>query len=137
MGSEKESAGVATGLPGLLTPLQPLQQAMQELFQGVLQPETTNSPAFEGLTDDVATESKADSVAAEEPEAEAEPDPKVLLEQLRGMGYGDEALLSEVIQKNESSPAPLEACVHDLTLLNEWDYMLDDLDEMGFPERDV
>jgi len=63
-----------------------------------------------------------------------------VLQQLQGMGYADQALLKEVIAKNtdqDQGAIDLSECVHDLTLLAEWDYLLDDLDEMGFENREV
>merc|ERR1712070_463181 len=63
-----------------------------------------------------------------------------VMAELVAMGYDDTALLQEVVSKSEqenNGTACLSDCVHDLTLLNEWDYLLDDLSEMGFENREV
>merc|ERR1712146_650816 len=63
-----------------------------------------------------------------------------VMAELMAMGYDDTALLQEVVSKSEqenAGKACLSDCVHDLTLVNEWDYLLDDLSEMGFENREV
>jgi next-to-BRCA1 protein 1 len=53
---------------------------------------------------------------------------------LRAMGFNDASLIEAVIAKNG---ADLDACVRDLAAAADWDPLLDDLEEMGFGNREL
>jgi len=55
--------------------------------------------------------------------------------ELLGMGFTDEGLIDAVIAKNGSED--LETCVRDIAAATEWDPLLDDLEEMGFANREL
>ena len=53
---------------------------------------------------------------------------------LRAMGFNGASLIEAVIAKNGDD---LDACVRDLAAAAEWDPLLDDLEEMGFGNREL
>lgn len=53
---------------------------------------------------------------------------------LEAMGFTDKALIEAAIVKHGDDIA---ACAASLTAINDWDQALDDLEEMGFPSRDL
>merc|ERR1719198_2304279 len=55
-------------------------------------------------------------------------------EALAAMGFVDQALVDAVVAKNGDD---VEACARDLAVASEWDPLLDDLEEMGFANREL
>ena len=53
---------------------------------------------------------------------------------LASMGFVDKPMVDLVLDKNG---ADLEACARDLAAATEWDALLDDLQEMGFENREL
>jgi len=91
--------------------------------------------AADGATMEVdgATKAAAQaSAAASTASAAAGPATKEVAAELAAMGFAEEELVAQVMEKHG---ADLEACARDLAALTEWDAMLDDLAEMGFTDR--
>jgi len=69
--------------------------------------------------------------------AAAAPGPSLVLsvrEALAAMGFIDEGMVDAVVAKNGDD---VEACARDLAVASEWDPLLDDLEEMGFGNREL
>ena len=53
---------------------------------------------------------------------------------LKGMGFADSSLIEAAIAKHGCD---LAQCAASLAVASEWDQALDDLEEMGFPSREL
>jgi len=113
---------------GERAPEKRLELAVTKPEQSPTEPEKAAAPAV-----DEATEVEKGAGASAD-EAPTEPAPTGTREALLAMGFADLHLIEQVIAKNGEDA--LEACARDLATASEWDTLLDDLEEMGFANRE-